>query len=218
MPSILDVRRGFTAMYNLFNVMVEQACSSEGRIVDRARMWCSTLNVPFFRFNPQLSQEIALDEHDDECLVRMMWETRAYMKAQAKSLALLKPLLVGPEDPPPIPPRQNTPCLSPSKLRPRISISSSTSQDVPDTPHSLLSGGTSPDEDGSYHSTNPELNIPSAENTCIEELLPQQQQQLCTADNHSSGEGSSSPEEGLCNHEDSESSDKISIASAHTVD
>ncbi|XP_042879102.1 85/88 kDa calcium-independent phospholipase A2-like isoform X2 [Penaeus japonicus] len=214
MPSILDVRRGFTAMYNLFNVMVEQACSSEGRIVDRARMWCSNLHVPFFRFNPQLSQEIALDEHDDECLVRMMWETRAYMKAQAKTLNLLKPLLVGPEDGPVPPPRQVTPSCSPSKLKPRISVSSSTSQDIPDTPHSLLSEGTSPDEDGSYHSTNLEPNAPATENTGVEEH-PQHQ---CYFNNVPSSEASSSPDEVVDNVEDSESSEKISVASLQTAD
>lgn len=82
-------------MYNLFNVMVEQACSSEGRVVDRARAWCSSLHVPLFRFNPQLSQDMALDEHEDESLVRAMWETRAYMRSQARTLAQLRPLLVG---------------------------------------------------------------------------------------------------------------------------
>lgn len=200
-------------MYNLFNVMVEQACSSEGRIVDRARMWCSNLHVPFFRFNPQLSQEIALDEHDDEYLVRMMWETRAYMRAQAKTLSLLKPLLVGPEDKPVPPPRQVTPSCSPSKLRPRISVCSSTSQDIPDTPHSLMSEGTSPEEDGSYHSTNLEPHVPFAENSGVEE----QHQPKVYSNNVPSSEESSSPEEAVNIVEDSEASEKISVPALHTT-
>ncbi|XP_063597651.1 85/88 kDa calcium-independent phospholipase A2-like isoform X2 [Penaeus indicus] len=212
-PSILDVRRGFTAMYNLFNVMVEQACSSEGRIVDRARMWCSNLHVPFFRFNPQLSQEIALDEHDDEYLVRMMWETRAYMRAQAKTLSLLKPLLVSPEDIPVPPPRQVTPSCSPSKLKPRISVCSSTSQDIPDTPRSLMSEGTSPEEDGSYHSTNLEPNVPFAENSGVEE----QHQLKVYSNNVLSSEENSSPEEAVNSVEGSESSEKILVATLHTT-
>ncbi|XP_045114944.1 85/88 kDa calcium-independent phospholipase A2-like isoform X4 [Portunus trituberculatus] len=130
-PSLLDVRRGLQAMYNLFNVLVEQACSSEGRVTDRARAWCSTLHVPFFRFNPQLSQDIALDEHDDECLMRMMWETRAYMKSQAKVLAQLKSLLV-----------ESDTIHHPTPLRVRRRSSHtahSSSADAPDTPHKLLS-------------------------------------------------------------------------------
>lgn len=152
-PSILDVRRGLQAMYNLFNVLVEQACSSEGRVTDRARAWCSNIHVPFFRFNPQLSQDIALDEHDDECLMRMMWETRAYMKAQAKILAQLKPLLVESEIGP-----------LPTPTRPRRSShTSGFTMDTPDTPHRLLSEGNSPEEEVSFHSTLPDCHEESNE-------------------------------------------------------
>ncbi|KAK7065856.1 85/88 kDa calcium-independent phospholipase A2, partial [Halocaridina rubra] len=170
MPSILDVRRGFQALYNLFNVMVEQACSSEGRIVDRARAWCSNLHVPFFRFNPQLSQDIALDEHDDECLVRMMWETRAYMKAQAKTLAQLKPLLVDFE---PVLSTsgslKTSPSGTPNKSSKTLSVSSS--PDMTDGHHSGISMETSPeDENSSFHSPIPDVGAPSSEeNTNLDE-------------------------------------------------
>lgn len=160
-PSILDVRRGLQAMYNLFNVLVEQACSSEGRVTDRARSWCSNIHVPFFRFNPQLSQDIALDEHDDECLMRMMWETRAYMKAQAKVLAQLKPLLVETDTGP-----------LPTPTRPRRSSHTSafsSSMDAPDTPHKLVSEGNSPEEEVSFHSTLPDCNEESNEGALEEE-------------------------------------------------
>lgn len=148
-------------MYNLFNVLVEQACSSEGRVTDRARSWCSNIHVPFFRFNPQLSQDIALDEHDDECLMRMMWETRAYMKAQAKVLAQLKPLLVESDTGP-----------LPTPTRPRRSSHASahsSSMDAPDTPHKLVSEGNSPEEEVSFHSTLPDCNEESNEGALEEE-------------------------------------------------
>jgi hypothetical protein len=35
--------------------------------------------VPYYRFNPQLSEDIAMDEKDDEKLVNMLWEARVYM-------------------------------------------------------------------------------------------------------------------------------------------
>lgn len=162
-PSLLDVRRGLQAMYNLFNVLVEQACSSEGRVTDRARAWCSSLHVPFFRFNPQLSQDIALDEHDDECLMRMMWETRAYMKSQAKVLAQLKPLLVEPE---------TGPLPTPTKGRRSSQTPRSSSVDAPDTPHKLFSEGNSPEEEVSFHSTLPDYNLESSEGVFPEETSP----------------------------------------------
>ncbi|XP_069951966.1 85/88 kDa calcium-independent phospholipase A2 isoform X3 [Cherax quadricarinatus] len=189
MPSILDVRRGLQAMYNLFNVLVEQACSSEGRIVDRARTWCSTLHVPFFRFNPQLSQDIALDEHDDERLVRMMWETRAYMKSQAKILGQLKPLLIEADLGPVPPPRQLTPTKS--KLGSRVSIAVGSSQDIIDTVHRLVSGGTSPEEEGSFHSIVPEYTTTGTDEMSDEVMV----EHPSTLDSVSSSEGTSlSPE------------------------
>ncbi|XP_045114942.1 85/88 kDa calcium-independent phospholipase A2-like isoform X2 [Portunus trituberculatus] len=191
-PSLLDVRRGLQAMYNLFNVLVEQACSSEGRVTDRARAWCSTLHVPFFRFNPQLSQDIALDEHDDECLMRMMWETRAYMKSQAKVLAQLKSLLV-----------ESDTIHHPTPLRVRRRSSHtahSSSADAPDTPHKLLSEGNSPEEEVSFHSTLLDCNVESSEHVLLEEEAspshPPTPEPLISPDYVSSSEAPcSSPEE-----------------------
>ncbi|CAL4063347.1 unnamed protein product, partial [Meganyctiphanes norvegica] len=92
-PSMLELRKGIQAMYNMFNLLVEQACASEGRIVDRARIWCSDIHVPFFRLTPQFSEDVQLDEAQDECLVRCMWETKAYMTSQRTELEHLKTLL-----------------------------------------------------------------------------------------------------------------------------
>ncbi|XP_045595679.2 85/88 kDa calcium-independent phospholipase A2 isoform X1 [Procambarus clarkii] len=213
MPSILDVRRGLQAMYNLFNVLVEQACSSEGRIIDRARTWCSTLHVPFFRFNPQLSQDIALDEHDDERLVRMMWETRAYMKSQAKILSQLKPLLIEAEVGPIPPPRQLTPTKS--KHSSRVSISVGSSQDTVDAVHRLVSAGTSPDEEGSYHSILPEYATVGTEETSDEVMV----EHPSTLDSVSSSEGTSPSPDGNDDFMDKCQPSEISSDSLiHTVE
>lgn len=59
-----------------------QATQSSGRVVDRARSWCSMIGVPFFRFTPQLSEDINMDERSDEKLVNMAWECQAYMYSQ----------------------------------------------------------------------------------------------------------------------------------------
>ncbi|XP_056648135.1 85/88 kDa calcium-independent phospholipase A2 isoform X1 [Diorhabda sublineata] len=63
----------------LGSLLVDQATASDGRVVDRARAWCSSIGVPYFRFSPQMSEEICMDEKGDEKLVRMLWETKAYM-------------------------------------------------------------------------------------------------------------------------------------------
>lgn len=38
---------------------------ADGRVIDRARAWCSMIGVPYFRFNPQMSVDLAMDEKMD---------------------------------------------------------------------------------------------------------------------------------------------------------
>ncbi|KAH9414548.1 85/88 kDa calcium-independent phospholipase A2, partial [Dermatophagoides pteronyssinus] len=64
---------------NLIKVLVEQASLANGRVVDRAQSWCSMINVPFFRLNPAISEDIQMDESDNIKLINMLWETMAYI-------------------------------------------------------------------------------------------------------------------------------------------
>ena len=78
---------------NPYIFFLEQATASDGRVVDRARAWCSMIGVPYFRFNPDLSEDVALDETKDEILANMLWETMVYMRGKKKELADLRLLL-----------------------------------------------------------------------------------------------------------------------------
>lgn len=74
----------------LATLVVDQATACDGRVVDRARTWCSMIGVPYYRFNPQLSAEVAMDEKSDTVLAEMMWTAKAFMHAnrdQIKDLA-----------------------------------------------------------------------------------------------------------------------------------
>ncbi|KAH1008810.1 hypothetical protein HUJ05_009332 [Dendroctonus ponderosae] len=77
--SIWDTTKIVLGIQNLGTLLVDQATSSDGRVVDRARAWCSSLGIPYFRFSPQLSEDVAMDEKSDEKLCNMLWETKAYM-------------------------------------------------------------------------------------------------------------------------------------------
>ncbi|XP_041363731.1 85/88 kDa calcium-independent phospholipase A2-like isoform X2 [Gigantopelta aegis] len=77
----------------LSHLIVHQATLSEGRPVDRARAWCSMINVPFFRFSPQLSEDVQLNCHDNRKLINMMWEAHCYMVANQSRLQELASLL-----------------------------------------------------------------------------------------------------------------------------
>jgi hypothetical protein len=42
-------------------------------------VFLTQIGVPYFRFNPQMSVDLAMDEKMDAPLINMMWETKAYM-------------------------------------------------------------------------------------------------------------------------------------------
>ena len=74
----------------LATLLVDQATMSDGRVVDRARTWCSMIGVPYYRFNPQLTAEVNMDERSDVVLAEMMWTAKAFMhtnRDQIKELA-----------------------------------------------------------------------------------------------------------------------------------
>ncbi|KAI4470260.1 calcium-independent phospholipase a2 [Holotrichia oblita] len=81
---------GFSALVSL---LVDQATMSDGRVVDRARAWCSSIGIPYFRFNPQLSVDVGMDENGDEILCKMLWETKAYMFSNMASVKEVADLL-----------------------------------------------------------------------------------------------------------------------------
>ena len=63
-------------------ILIDCATRTDNREVDRARAWVSSFPAAsYYRFSPQLSQEVALDETSDAILVNMLWETRAYLYA-----------------------------------------------------------------------------------------------------------------------------------------
>lgn len=77
--SIWDTARLATGISTIGNLLVDQATLADGRVIDRARAWCSMIGVPYFRFNPQMSVDLPMDEKIDTHLINMMWETKAYM-------------------------------------------------------------------------------------------------------------------------------------------
>ncbi|XP_030753365.1 85/88 kDa calcium-independent phospholipase A2 isoform X2 [Sitophilus oryzae] len=91
--SIWDTTKVFLGLQNLGTLLVDQATASDGRVVDRARAWCSSVGVPYFRFSPQMSEEIAMDEKSDEKLCNMLWETKAYMHENTTLMRELADLL-----------------------------------------------------------------------------------------------------------------------------
>lgn len=77
----------------LIDIFILKATLADGRVVDRARAWCSMIGVPYYRFSPQMSEDIVMDEKSDEKLVRMLWEGKVYMHENLDSMKELAVLL-----------------------------------------------------------------------------------------------------------------------------
>jgi len=88
----METAKAMLGAKNLGTILVEQATAADGQPVDRSRAWLSSLSVPFFRLSPRLSEDIPLDTNDDKLLIKMMWETKAYIHANSgtfQDIALL---------------------------------------------------------------------------------------------------------------------------------
>ncbi|XP_049874169.1 85/88 kDa calcium-independent phospholipase A2 [Pectinophora gossypiella] len=92
--SLWDTARLAMGLTAIGSLLVDQATQSDGRVVERARAWCSTLGVPYYRFSPRMSRDVAMDERCDEKLVTMLWEAQAYMREHRDRVAELAALLV----------------------------------------------------------------------------------------------------------------------------
>lgn len=63
---------------------------TEGRPVLHSRAACHANNLPFFRFSPQLDEEIELDEIDKDKLLNLIKITTKYMKTRERERKMLK--------------------------------------------------------------------------------------------------------------------------------
>ncbi|XP_037933681.1 85/88 kDa calcium-independent phospholipase A2 isoform X2 [Teleopsis dalmanni] len=84
--SIWDTAKLAAGLSTIGNLLIDQATASDGRVVDRARAWCSTIGIPYYRFNPQLSDDIAMDEKSDQKLINMLWHAKAYIHSNRNKI------------------------------------------------------------------------------------------------------------------------------------
>lgn len=48
--SIWDTAKLAYGLSAIGNLLVDQATAADGRVVDRARAWCSMISIPYFRY------------------------------------------------------------------------------------------------------------------------------------------------------------------------
>lgn len=64
-------------------------------MVERAKVWCEMIGVPYYRFSSDMSANVGLDETDDKILVKMLWETKVYVLQHFKEFKELAEKLTG---------------------------------------------------------------------------------------------------------------------------
>ncbi|KAL0822332.1 hypothetical protein ABMA28_004431 [Loxostege sticticalis] len=93
--SLWDTARLAWGLSAIGGLLVDQATQADGRVVERARAWCSSIGVPYFRFSPHMSSDLAMDERADDKLVTILWEAMAYMREHRDEVNELTALLRG---------------------------------------------------------------------------------------------------------------------------
>ncbi|XP_048356849.1 85/88 kDa calcium-independent phospholipase A2 isoform X2 [Sphaerodactylus townsendi] len=63
----------------LGKLVVDCCTDSDGPVVDHSKAWCEMIGARYFRLNPQLENDVMLDEVSDTILVNLLWETQLYI-------------------------------------------------------------------------------------------------------------------------------------------
>ncbi|GBN15854.1 85/ calcium-independent phospholipase A2 [Araneus ventricosus] len=78
---------------NLVQLLVNQATRTDGDIVQTSKALCNTIGCPFLRLTPQLSEDVSLDEKNEETIIKMLCETRIYINSKKREFEYLKKIL-----------------------------------------------------------------------------------------------------------------------------
>jgi hypothetical protein len=79
-----EVTSTITTIKNLTNIFMEQLAISDGAVVERSRTWAHSLNVPYFRYTPQLDTECPLNTHSNEEVIHLMWTAKLYAESRSQ--------------------------------------------------------------------------------------------------------------------------------------
>ena len=73
--------RNTYSIWTMVKLLFEQCTMTDHQVVERSMAWCQSMNVPHFRLCPPLSVYHTLDLIEDEAVVKLLFETKAYIHA-----------------------------------------------------------------------------------------------------------------------------------------
>lgn len=89
----LEAARFANSAFEMFNMLVEQCALCDGPIVEQSRYWCDSVGSEYYRLQPDLPSQTAMDEKRDIALVQMCWETCCWIYKKRKTFRMLSDAL-----------------------------------------------------------------------------------------------------------------------------
>lgn len=84
--AIANLPDTFSAVVNFLHLLISQATVSNGQETVRARAWCKSLGIPYYRLSVPLGKVIDLTESDKKVLTDMMYQGNKYLLDNAKEI------------------------------------------------------------------------------------------------------------------------------------
>ena len=76
--SLVELPESISALHSVINLALSQSTQSNGQEVQRARAWCDSMGVPYYRLSPQLEKAVDLSEEDKGELATLMYLAYLY--------------------------------------------------------------------------------------------------------------------------------------------
>ena len=84
--SIPKLIQTFSGLSHLLQLFIAQSTKCDGEEVERARVWCKSLDVPYFRFSAPVEKLVDLAENDKVVLTDLMYQGALYNLSIAKEI------------------------------------------------------------------------------------------------------------------------------------
>uniref|UniRef100_A0A0K0EMU3 PNPLA domain-containing protein n=1 Tax=Strongyloides stercoralis TaxID=6248 RepID=A0A0K0EMU3_STRER len=83
-PHKKNIIKKLVDLKGILPLFIRQLTASDGLPVERARAWCHSIGVPYFRFTSSHTTRLKLDDSNDASIIQMMWDTEVYLKTEGK--------------------------------------------------------------------------------------------------------------------------------------